>query len=261
MWNPVKVGKLLAMLAVFCGAPQAHAVCTFGVPFGGEPTLQTALNGLLSSAPNTAADCLVDGTGPQADAHWVSVSPTSATILLEIAGFANQNTFGIYDPSNPSNRLQIFSGPNGPGTSAALTFSNVAGGLSVSVTIGSSTWSTSTPFAGTAFGFYLRTPQNNVFFSNSDLNPGQADQMYAYRGNGASFVSGPIATDGNPLNDIFGATDVILAYEDLLHGDQDYQDFVVLVRGVTPVPLPAGVWLALTGLLGLMGGGRLRRTS
>jgi hypothetical protein len=126
----------------------------------------------------------------------------------------------------------------------------------VTVTIGPNSWSTATPFAGSAFGFYLRTPQGNTFFSDSSLNQGQTDRMYAYRGNGGTFVSGPIVADGDPLNDIFNANDVILAYEDLLQGDNDFQDFVVLVRGVTPappVPLPAAVWLLASGLLGAAG--------
>jgi hypothetical protein len=245
---------LIALSAV---SPNALALCTFGPgsPYGGEPTLQAALNGLLSSAPDTTNDCLEDGTAPNGDAHWVTLGTTSATILLEIAGFATQNTFGIYDVSNPGNWLQIFSGPQGPGTLASISFSPAGGaGYNVTVTIGSSSWTTPAPFLGTAFGFYLRTPQNNVFYSDSSLNPGGIDRMYAYRGNGSSFTSGPVVADGNPANDIFGAADVILAYEDLVHGDNDYQDFVVLVRGVQPavVPLPAAAWLLTSGLLGLV---------
>ena len=255
-WAAAPVLLALAMFSV-----DARAACAFGpTPSGGEPTLQAALNGLLSDAPDTVQDCLADGTAPNGDAHWVTLSPTSATILLEIAGFANQNRFGLYDAANPNNRIQIFSGPQGPGATAAITFTAAAGGgYNVTVTIGTSSWSTSTPFVGTAFGFYLRTPQNNTFFSDSALNSGQVDRMYAYRGNGSQFISGPVTTDGNPGNDLFGANDVILAYEDLVHGDNDYQDFVVLVRGVQPsvVPLPAAAWLLGSGLLGL--GGLVRR--
>lgn len=247
------VAPVLFALSMF--SPDARAACAFGPgnPHGGEPTLQAALNGLLSSAPDTVDDCLADGTVANGDAHWVTLSPTSATILLEIAGFANQNTFGLYDATNPANRLQIFSGPQGPSTTASITFSAASGGgYNVTVTIGANSWTTSTPFVGTAFGFYLRTPQNNTFYSDSSLNQGGIDRMYAYRGNGATFTSGPVANDGNPANNIFGANDVILAYEDLIHGDNDFQDFVVLVRGVQPsvVPLPAAAWLFASGLLG-----------
>jgi Domain of unknown function (DUF4114) len=252
------------LVALTLLSPVAEAACTFGpgAPSGGEMTLQTALNGLLNDAPDVVNDCLEDGSVPNGDARWVTVSPTSATILLEIAGFANQNRFGIYDASNPNSRVQIFSGPQGPGTTAAITFTAASGGgYNVTITIGTSSWSSSTPFMGTAFGFYLRTPQNNTFYSDSSLNQGQIDRMYAYRGNGASFISGPVTTDGNPANDLFGANDVILAYEDLVHGDNDYQDFVVLVRGVQPsvVPLPAAAWLFASALGGLGFASRRRR--
>jgi hypothetical protein len=251
----------LALLAVAAfGSQRAEAICTFGAPFGGEPSLQAALNGLLAPAPNTTTDCLADGT----DAHWTSVSPTSATILLEIAGFANQNRFGIYDAANPDNRVQIFNGASGPGTTALLSFTSVAGGTQVTITVGTRSWSSTTPFVGDAFGFYLRTPDpdaqtlGQTFFSDSSLNGG-LDRMYAYRGNGGQFISGPVANDGNPANDIFGATDALLAYEDLVHGDRDFQDFVVLVRGVTPVPLPTAAWLLASGLLTLGAAARRRR--
>jgi hypothetical protein len=235
----------------------ALAVCTFGTPFGGEPTLQASLDALLSPAPNVETDCLADGVGPGGDAQWRSIAPTSATILLEIAGFRNSNVFGLYDPLNPDNRLDVFVGPDGPGTVAQLVFTYVGGSMNILVDVDGDQRSTSSPFLSSTFGFYITTPQNNTFFSDSSLNGG-LDRMYAYLGNGATFISGPIASDGDPTNDIFGAGDAILAYEDLVNGDQDYQDFVVLVRGVTPVPLPPAGWLLASALVALFGLSRRR---
>ncbi|MEZ5500748.1 MAG: DUF4114 domain-containing protein [Steroidobacteraceae bacterium] len=255
-------GRILVLcvaIALSMSARQALAACSFGTPSGGEPTLQVSLNLLLSPAPDTAADCLLDGPGPNGDAVWTAAGSVSTSLLLEIAGFANSNNFGIYDPANPNNQLAVFLGANSPGDTAQLTFSPVSGGVQVGVVVRNSygqitgQWQSGSPFESTAFGFYLRTPQNNVFYSDSQLNPQQSDQMYAYRGNGGSFVSGPVYNDGNPSNDIFGPTDAILAYEDLLNGDNDYQDFVVLVRGIQPVPLPAAAWLLGSGATMLLG--------
>lgn len=48
------------------------------------------------------------------------------------------------------------------------------------------------------------------------------------------------------------AGDYVIAWEDLkLLGDRDYNDLVVRVSGVAVVPVPAALWLFLSGLAGL----------
>jgi hypothetical protein len=235
-----------ALMLMFSFANESWAACTFGV--SGEPSLQTNFDTLFgaANAPNTVTDCLADGTGANRDGVWTTQGSTSATILLEIAGFANANTFGIYDPSNPTNQLQVFAGAEGPGSDATLSFTFGSGGVTVAVASGGAVNTTTTPFLSSSFGFYLTTPQGNTFFSQSNLNPAGLDRMYAYRGNEAQFIAGPAPVVGT----IFGGNDAILAYEDLLVGDNDFQDFVVLVRGVAPIPLPAAGFLLLSALGG-----------
>ena len=49
------------------------------------------------------------------------------------------------------------------------------------------------------------------------------------------------------------AGDYVIAWEDLKHlGDRDYNDLVVRVSGVSPVPVPAAVWLFASGIFGLL---------
>jgi hypothetical protein len=228
-------------------APLARADCLFNPAASGEPTLQVALGQLLAPAPDVVTTCLAEGTGAGGDAHWTSVGQTSATILLEIAGFANVNSFGLYDLANPQNRLQIFSGPSDSGARAQLSFH--ANGT-IAVSYGGHD-ARRARFSSDAFGFYLLTGEGRTLLSDSTLNQGGVDRMYAYRGNGSQFISGSILDDGDPDNDTFGATDAILAYEDLLNGDNDFQDFVVLVRGIQPIPLPAGLWLLGSALAAL----------
>lgn len=56
------------------------------------------------------------------------------------------------------------------------------------------------------------------------------------------------------------AGDYVIAWEDLKHlGDRDYNDLVVRVSGVTVVPVPAAVWLFVSGLTGLAVAARRRR--
>jgi hypothetical protein len=125
--------------------------------------------------------------------------------------------------------------------------------------------SRSTTFGSSVFGFYLSTPEDNpnnpgfdrsVYFSETGLNYDGVDHMFAYRGNGAPFQSGPLE------GEIFAPDSLLIAWEDLMGGgDFDYQDFVVYARSVTVVPLPPALALLLSGL-GLIGGtGRRRRSS
>jgi hypothetical protein len=251
----MKLTKTLGIVGACVGmtvlTDVAQAACSFGS--SGEPSLQQSFNELFgaAAAPDAVADCLDDGAGPRSDGVWHSTGQSSATILLELAGFADFNSFGLYDPLNPANRLDVFAGRLGPGSTASLTFASIAGGTRVTMNIvGSPTPPRSTVFLSEAFGFMLSTPEGNTFFSQSGLNVDGADHSYAYRGDGSWFLRG--GAQGTQ----FGVHDAILAYEDLVHGDNDFQDFVVLVRGVEPIPLPAAGWLLLSALAGLA---RLRR--
>ena len=59
--------------------------------------------------------------------------------------------------------------------------------------------------------------------------------------------------------ELFTPQDFILAWEDLFGGgDRDYQDFVVVVQDIRPVPLPPAVWLLASSLIGLAGVARRR---
>ena len=235
-----------ASLALVAFSDAARAACTFGS--SGEASLQQSFNTLFGAvaAPNAMNDCLDDGSGADQDGVWRSTGHSSATILLELAGFADFNSFGLYDPLHPGNRLEVFAGRLGPGATASLAFENIVGGTRITMSIvGSPSPSRSVVFSSEAFGFLLSTPEGNQFFTQSNLNSGGADHSYAYRGEGQWFLRG--GAQGTQ----FGVNDAILAYEDLIRGDNDFQDFVVLVRGVEPIPLPAAGWLLLSALAGL----------
>ncbi|MGB5517580.1 MAG: DUF4114 domain-containing protein, partial [Gammaproteobacteria bacterium] len=56
------------------------------------------------------------------------------------------------------------------------------------------------------------------------------------------------------------AGDLVMAWEDLPHlGDRDYNDLVLRVSGVTAVPVPATVWLFISGLIGVAGIARRKK--
>jgi hypothetical protein len=234
----------LALLA--WSLPAASAVCNFG-PQGGEASLQDTFDTLLgNAAPHTQSDCFAD----TADGIWRTNGVAAATIIIELAGFADQNIFGIYDRASPGNRLTVFPGRSDEGSSATISFSQNGDDYSVQVTRGNRR--SSSLFESGLFGFFLTTPQGNTFYSDSGLNEGYAhpDHMYAYQGTGGYFQSGPLS------GQLFDTNSYLLAWEDL-RGDNpsydgDFQDMIVLAQSVLPVPLPAAAIFLLSALPFLM---------
>jgi len=212
---------ILTLTGLLMGCFHASAVLTPVNPIGGngsELSLQQVLNNRGNTLVNIQSDA--DQLDDSQDSYWTSLGGSSASIVIEIAGYAGNNQFGIFNPANPSERQQIFAGAATGG--AATSFTPL--------------WDT--------FGFYLQNTVDGNFtwFSDSALNPGgQLDHMVAYGGKGQTLALG-----GSAGNQLWDANSYILAWEDLNLGDWDYQDMVVLVRNVSSVP-DAGSTLALFG--------------
>jgi len=83
------------------------------------------------------------------DSFWtIKAAEAAATIVIELAGFANTNTFGVYDASDSANRVELFDG-------AAVTASRAV----LSISANGSVWvdwvDTGIDFAANRFGYYL----------------------------------------------------------------------------------------------------------
>lgn len=158
----------------------------------------------------------------------VNSDPVVATLLFELAGYSNVNSFGIYEVSNPLNTLEVFSGSDSAVLSKTVSWSTatdvcVSGGGCAS------------NIDKNMFGFYLKSGNGSTYFSQAALNGG-IDQMWSFFVNGMADV------------------DYVLGFEDkVINSDKDHNDFIVGIKSVKAVPLPAAVWMFGTALMGFLG--------
>ena len=234
------------------------AICFCAAPAMAELTLQQVLDDITvnplpphtdTPAPgDTYKSSVIVGTDELAmDEIWsiAGSGQMAATMIIEIAGWKDQNAFGVYDATDSSKQVQIFSGPQSEGARAVMSIL-LDGSVEISFV------DSGVDFAGNAFGFYLSTP-NGKFFSDTGLNADAYDHLWAYQGKDIDWVQ--IA---NLQPGLWDDNEYVLAWEDTLGGgDNDHQDFVAMVESVMPVPAPAAI---LLGVLGLGAAGvRLRK--
>lgn len=207
---------------------------------------------------SSAADCrlqtLVDfvnpgaginvATGQQSAGMWSLGGALAATVLLDfkVSGDLDHTSLGLWsaaggDP-NQIKQIELFTNDSRGlesqiATSAQLVFDPITGQLTISGGMGVN----SGVFDGidpNAFGFYLNdAASGNLFYSVDSLNPGQTSQMLAFQNSETLWWT--------------------LGFEDLTYGvsDKDFQDAMLQMSPITPVPEPGSLLLIGTGLAGL----------
>ena len=253
-WGTIAIAALIHFPSV------SNAV--FIQPGGEGPGsgLDAVFDNITVSSPNpgntSSIDIQSDQLSDDIDSLWKinrDAEEAAATVVIELAGFANTNTFGIYDASNSSSRVQMFAGSAGEASQAILRI-EADGSVWVN-------WvDTGIDFAGNRFGYYLDSSARNsggLFFSDTALNADAQDHMVAYQGKGTDTIK-----IGWRPEQLWDVDTYALAWEDFNGGgDGDYQDFVVMVNSVMPVPVPAAVWLFASGLLGMIAISRRRKST
>lgn len=166
-----------------------------------------------------------------------------ATLIVELTSSSATNRFGLYDFSDPSKKVEIFTGVNGPGSQTVISF--FADGTVAVFFVDSGV----TGFSG-SFGFYIDVFEASVgaggdgnpatfdytVYTEDSLNPDGFAQALIYQGNTTTIIQSPGFAPG-PLS----TQHWLIAFEDGLVGgpsgglaDEDYSDFVALVESLVP---------------------------
>jgi hypothetical protein len=208
------------------------------ITLGGGSQLQATLDTIFGAGQVNAA------TDQQEAGMWMSAAFPPGMIpafVAEFAGFTNK--FGIWwatDTAGPFAYQDIFLGASAGATKQAAVviddatdtvFVSAAGSSVCGVDVACGSF-TDPLITSAGFGFYIDVNSSGTrYFTVDALNPGGSAQALAYQ-HGST-------------------TNWALGFEDLLNGDQDFDDMIVKIESIKPVPEPGFYGLVALGIGGI----------
>jgi hypothetical protein len=243
-WEKAKA-ETMKLKALLVAVPCAWlASSAFGAIVNAPWAPDTGNNGeqnlysILGYANNAALNSAVLNQSGGAATDWSVATSDAAhysSLILEMAGNANNNEFGIYQTGNTANRLTVFTGPSNPDLSSAkqLIVQTVMG--DTKIYLNSLSGSFIDIGADTSFGFYLDTHTGfGTWYSKISQNSDGMQHVVALDVMGTKYGQSPYPTAGQ--------SGYIMGWEDLPNSssDHDYQDMVVSLTAL-PIPEPTTV--------------------
>jgi len=198
---------------------------------------QVVVNGgSLQGYLNSKGETINVVTDQDAGQVWsVTVSNNATfTLMIELAGNAGTNTYGIYNGGDAAPALyQLFPGTATTGWFAVASFRTAPDRVIVNLFDASAALQGTTTYLGVTahdFGYYLQQNPGLVLYSQDSRNPGGNAQVLAYAAQGGNVGSWWLAMEDEASNQ--GA-------------DYDFDDAVLFLESVNPVPAQATTWGAV----------------